>query len=550
MSTSSKVNLFENIALAFSGGGFRAASFCLGVLSYLNHFKWKDKTLLHHVAGLSTVSGGTIAGAAYAKSAAAQQPFDAFFKDMKSFLNGDEVLIEALDKLENEDVWANTDKKHTLVNAFSIAYADSLTDETFGFLKKNPSHLQDICFNATEFSFGLAFRFQLGGDFGNYRIDLNRFEAARDSIKIADAVASSSCFPLGFAPMIMPDDYLDHDHPEYQEIKKLEYFKDGIGLMDGGIVDNQGIGSTMLANNRRKNGQKYDLVVVCDVASYNMSPWEQSDDVINEGKTIKQIAQKILSSIKGNWIGWIVLLVGLGLTWVAAADIYPDFNVLGYYIGGIITFVGVLAILARLVLGIGLRLAVWFLKKWVEKLIPKFFLQKVKFFDDLKIELMKRMIEERVTSGVKMVSEVFLKQIRRLNYDLFYRNNELKKRRATVLIYQLTKDQFEGNKSTETRGEKPIPGVPLPSPEIYKCAQTASEMATTLWFTPEDIEVKRLENLIACGQFTICYSLIRYLTGIKASDTNSTQDEIDNLKAALVADWTEFVSNPFWLLDD
>ena len=27
---------FENIGLAFSGGGFRAASFGLGVLSYLN----------------------------------------------------------------------------------------------------------------------------------------------------------------------------------------------------------------------------------------------------------------------------------------------------------------------------------------------------------------------------------------------------------------------------------------------------------------------------------------------------------------------------------
>ena len=31
----------ENIALAFSGGGFRAACFSLGALSYLNHIKYK-----------------------------------------------------------------------------------------------------------------------------------------------------------------------------------------------------------------------------------------------------------------------------------------------------------------------------------------------------------------------------------------------------------------------------------------------------------------------------------------------------------------------------
>jgi predicted acylesterase/phospholipase RssA len=36
-------NPLDNIALALSGGGFRAASFSLGVLSYLNRIEYKKK---------------------------------------------------------------------------------------------------------------------------------------------------------------------------------------------------------------------------------------------------------------------------------------------------------------------------------------------------------------------------------------------------------------------------------------------------------------------------------------------------------------------------
>ena len=51
------------IALSLSGGGFRAATYHLGVLSYLNHLKTKDGTpLLDQVSAVSTISGGTLTG--------------------------------------------------------------------------------------------------------------------------------------------------------------------------------------------------------------------------------------------------------------------------------------------------------------------------------------------------------------------------------------------------------------------------------------------------------------------------------------------------------
>lgn len=47
----------ENIALAFSGGGFRAACFSLGTLSYLDHLRYKDKPVLEDVKYISSTSG-------------------------------------------------------------------------------------------------------------------------------------------------------------------------------------------------------------------------------------------------------------------------------------------------------------------------------------------------------------------------------------------------------------------------------------------------------------------------------------------------------------
>ena len=64
------------------------------------------------------------------------------------------------------------------------------------------------------------------------------------------------------------------------------------------------------------------------------------------------------------------------------------------------------------------------------------------------------MLEERITSGIKMVNEVFLKQIRRLNYQLFYANKNLANKRITALIYDLTNEQFEQNQSDEKDQEE------------------------------------------------------------------------------------------------
>jgi hypothetical protein len=57
---------FHEIALCLSGGGYRATSFHLGSLSYLNRISFNESNLLQHVKAISTVSGSTFTGVMYA----------------------------------------------------------------------------------------------------------------------------------------------------------------------------------------------------------------------------------------------------------------------------------------------------------------------------------------------------------------------------------------------------------------------------------------------------------------------------------------------------
>ncbi len=66
--------VFPKIALCLSGGGYRAAAFHLGTLRYLDRIG-----LAGNITILSTVSGGTLVGAAYALSLKKKTAFDDFY---------------------------------------------------------------------------------------------------------------------------------------------------------------------------------------------------------------------------------------------------------------------------------------------------------------------------------------------------------------------------------------------------------------------------------------------------------------------------------------
>ena len=76
-------------------------------------------------------------------------------------------------------------------------------------------------------------------------------------------------------------------------------------------------------------------------------------------------------------------------------------------------------------------------------------------------------------------------------------------------------------------------------------------METTLWF--DDAHQDHLAAVIATGQFTTCYNLIKYLfrlereTAAYSRLTDDVKQSVQQLKVQLLDDWDRFQQDPGWL---
>lgn len=547
---------FDKIGLCFSGGGYRATFFALGILSYLDNISYRGETLLKSVKAISTVSGGTLTGVSYAK--AVQMPNYDFKTFFKTFYNTfkpdtDSLLKSAITKLEDDNIWkSNPYKKRSLINAFALTYAEMpLFEGSFEkFEKDKIKQLEQVCFNATDFSFGLTFRFQNTGYFGNnplYKGNQKEVNALRNKVELGDVIASSSCFPVGFEPLVFPDDYFKNQKDsDYKNLKQLANFNDGVGIMDGGIADNQGIGSMMLMNDRMNDG--LDLIIVNDVGSYKMIPWQEDTSIVGKSSTVKLVVNKILKYFTIKPLYWITLIIGLLILLFNNMLIFGPRSYTSLYIfGSVVLGMGLLLTVFGLVASVIKASLLSRLKTIFKKNIPEPLLDDILTFQKLDISLIQRMLTDRLTSAMTMLNDVFLKQMRRLNYDLFYSKEELKNKRITATVYKLN-----GQKSPYSSSGSYNKAIkPMPSKNLQSVCLTASETPTTLWWDKTDIAKNRMETLIACGQFTICYELMDYILNLKADTDNQIEDftEMDILYKALEADWKLFNQKPLWLLD-
>lgn len=533
---------FESIGLCFSGGGYRATFFSLGVISYLHRVYFKDKPLLKHVEAISSVSGGSLLAVAYSL-AEKDVNFD-FAEWYKNFYlsftpKNDRLLENAVAKLEKRKVWlTHPYKKRSLINAFALTYAEmDIFKGYFEDLDKNDlSSLKHVCVNATEFSYGLAFRFQNIGLFGNKRLSCDEVNQVKGQIPLGDIVASSSCFPMGFEPLVFPDDYIrDQKSTEYKNLKRLSDFTKGVGIMDGGIVDNQGIGSMMNISTSQQRSKPLDLIIVNDVGSYKMEPWLPDNSVVTSKESLKQKVLGVLKYFGMNWVFISILLVGILILLVNSMQLIKGQAWTSLYIlGGILFGIGVCLSIIGAVAGSYKGYALSKLRSIFVKNVPEVLLDEVMSFQRLDIDLIKRMLVERATSGAKMINDVFLKQIRRLNYDLLYSKKELKNRRITSTVYQLG-----------TGGQKLQYDIPECSTQVKRVGLIAAEAPTSLWWDKEDVGVDRMDCLIACGQFTTCYNLMVYIKDLQKEGI--TFEGMDALYTALLDDWKQFNgSNPLF----
>lgn len=550
-----------------SGGGYRAASFHLGLLTYLAHVKWDGVPLLERVRIISTVSGGTFTGVCYASSLARGDSFGEFYRKIYLYMHDVDLIKEALNKLSVKKNWKGS-KSRSLINAFSMVYFEKLEQDNFRLLFDKRTHLTEIIFNATEFHYGLPFRFQrtepnatdYNAYIGNRQVSMPP-EALKE-VRLSDVIAASSCFPMGFEPINFPTDFLHDGSPTLKELKQSwqpdqygDHCPFPIGLMDGGIVDNQGIDSVLWAEDRMSkysgdlkkmvsdDEKAIDLYIISDVASPFMDGYVKSEE-----KPLK--GWRNLNLRRLGWIGAALILAGIASTVLAAM------------LAGRCWMFVIGALAALLFLGGTVSLLVSNLLRMIMKgvKVPEYFIKHLGRFNALRFGIYENLLKNRISSVMSMVSEVFMKQIRRREYGLVY-NQEMGWRTRLVMnaVYELTEKQTRyRNSKMENQGRSTA--LRDVSKEIMEVAGLAKSMGTTLWFMPEEInndKKNKLDALIATGQFTACFNLLEYIEKVLwhpdraaewAAYSPELQARVKEFYNMMMQDWQRFNSDPYWMI--
>jgi NTE family protein len=224
------------IALALSGGGFRASIFHLGLLKRLAELNWLPK-----VDVISTVSGGSIVGAFLTlhwheliQAGGDAQAFTSIISEpFLRLIESRNFLTEWLSGSWQWPFRKLLDRSFTRTQA-----AAELLDDWF-FNNKRCRDLPDIpllILNATSLQSIRAWRFTNRG-LGDSRFGHSAW--ADRSLSIGTCVGASAAFPPVFPPVRIRREHYSFSGPVYGE-RDLPHFP-LIPLSDGGVYDNNGL---------------------------------------------------------------------------------------------------------------------------------------------------------------------------------------------------------------------------------------------------------------------------------------------------------------------
>lgn len=527
------------IGLTFSGGGYRAACFHLGTLFYLDSVKVEGQhALLDCVTALSTVSGGTITGLCYMLGMSRGDSLPGISEKLYDFLLNTDLVTSALDNLSRYE----KDQYPSLIRTMARIYDKELfkgavLGNLMAGLEEGPvSHFSA---NATDFTHALPFRFQITrkirsaagtpyeyGLIGNKEIQLPRKLACH--IRLSDILACSSCFPGGFEPMVFPGDFTWGKIPG---IKSFLQAVDSFGIMDGGIVDNQGIEPILLAEEQMKRdlpGKKdkcLDLIIVSDVSSPYMSAYQTS-----EFKLPKVIRRLSLNGISG-------LLRKMGI--VTAMLFMSSWFCPVHYVSDVCF---ILLMFSSILWGI-----CSLVKKYVINVAGKSVIRhSVSSLLSLHLCDLFTLLANRVSSVLMLTGTVFMKHIRRLEYARIYLDKKWMNRRITNTVYELRENERWVDKIASGNLSPDL----APSVAMQENSSRAAAMETTLWFTDNDKRKGIPEALIAAGQYTICWNLLEYIGNIKKCPDNLNENHrlLLACEPQLKEDWERFKKNPLFKL--
>lgn len=502
-----------NLALSLSGGGYRAAAYHLGTLRLMDRVG-----LLPGVVGLSTVSGGTICGMAWVVSLIEGRTFQQFYDDFSKYLISNNVIAEAMAGLtgnrnHTSHSWAS------LIGAAADVYArpNLFGDRRFGdVLGAKGLQLEEAIFNSTEFHTGLDFRFRKSDRprtiLGNRNYPLPR--AVAQHVRVADIVAASSCFPGGFEPLVFPQQF--HWPAQYPLDAALNElgpdFDSGLPLMDGGVYDNQGVESLLLAFGE----STATTLIISDVSARDTEMYSVPANPTTRGwLTLNGVF----------WIGRLLFVLALASAVVLTVHGVRAMREGDWEAENLLLY-GVPGLLAAGVAG-----GLWWghrRLKDVNRLLES--TVEVEAWTSLKKlttpEFIQMMVL-RVTSLLALTSSIFMARIRRLVFGRVFDDKDFEGRRISNLIYSMARNQpklFENHPWLR------------PGPDLVTLAQAAERMPTTLWFTSPS----QFDTVCLAGEATGCFVLLRHLVEDHEGEYENPGAPLHDLYTKLRAEWDGF----------
>lgn len=344
--------------------------------------------------------------------------------------------------------------------------------------------------------------------------------------------------------------------------------------MDGGITDNQGLDSALLADNRRRNAgrKEFDLIIVTDVASYYMDSY-----VVPMQKNSKSWAKLTITDIIGK-VYWLFSVLKYAATAAVAISlvslfliIFVDgsvFHNIGYFSLGlsisVLLLLGIVSYFKRKAGLTAILMPKFDIQKYIRKQVPSInhfsddVIDKlISYFKNTRLGILAQMISSRIRSVLIMVSDINLKHVRRLIYHEFYDDPRWEHRRCPNFIYDLSKKNEVARQQylmeLIKKGQLTVENVDLlqVSNKIVDVAEEARLVGTTLWYEQENDD--KLMATIACGQFSICCNLLQYILLLENDSTikfnEETKKMVSIIKEKLVADWVKFKTDPIFLFN-
>jgi hypothetical protein len=509
---------FGAIALSLSGGGYRAAGFHLGVLDMLNRLD-----LLGDVVALSTVSGGTFTGMRYALGLKAGESFQNFFDNFKHDLLSVDVVSLALGKLSGRPPDIPSCRWDVITACASVYDEKFFAGKRFGvFWQDPPIPLKELIFNSTEFRNAIAFRFQKSeedrGRIGNGKVYITPEQAQQ--LRLADIAAATSCFPGGFEPLSFPNDFHWPETAEGQAaLKALQKAPWApLPLMDGGVYDNQGMGSLVLSDRTDRTEldarvDKYGLFLFSDT--------DPQDDDLYTLPEPRKSGWLRLWHLNALW--WLLLLLGLLTIGVAVCLValrLHSWTDLPLWLSLVMPLLTVIVLL-------------WLRSKISAALcrVPQVHGSVWRFVKDLKVNQFVDMMELRISSLFALASNVFMRRIRRLVYSSVMNDPSLQKKVEPVSIYNLL----------NARVRPPPLDWLNPTKAMASVAKTAQEIKTTLWFTNPE----QLRDLIAAGQITACRKVLLHILVLSGNDPQKIPDHQRPLYERAKQRFEKLITDPY-----